>query len=506
MELSDAARMKAADSAAIKERGVDSLVLMETAASFVAEAAAERLGEEKRAVVFCGPGNNGGDGVAAARILAERYGASVRVFLVGNPEKVTPDCRAMVEKLPAAGLKLELFDPQDEALPALLKNADVIVDAIFGVGLNRELTGDPLEAVRRINDAGKPVVSADVASGVSADTGVILGEAVRAVCTVTFSKAKPGHFVEPGCVYTGELRIRDIGIPADLVKSSGCGVFAIHGEDLRLPARDRLSHKGDHGRVLIIGGCVGYTGAPTLSAKAALRAGAGLVYLGVPSDIYEITAVKNDEAMPYPLASDGEGGVSASALDAIGEKLVDSDVCVIGPGMGRTEEVLKLVRAVIARAQCPIVLDADALWAVSADPTILDRADGALVLTPHEGEFRRILGRPVKDRLEDARAFAKRHSCAVVLKGHRTICAFPDGRAFVVDAGNPGMATGGTGDVLAGVIGAMIGQFPAVRAIVTACWLHARAGDIAASALGEYALTAGDIIDCLHRAQKELRQ
>lgn len=497
MELSDARRMKAADETAIHERGVGSLELMETAARAVAAAAAEYL-RGGAAVVFCGAGNNGGDGVAAARILHAAHGAPVRVFLVGKREKMTDDTRAMERELLRAGVRIEDFSADSAEQKAAAETADVIVDALFGVGLNRELSGDALCAVRLINAAARPVVSADIPSGVAADTGRILGDAVRAQVTVTFSMAKPGHFIEPGCVCTGQLRVADIGIPSDLLAQSGCGVYAIHGDDLRLPARERLSHKGDHGKLLILGGSVPYTGAPTLCAGAAVRAGAGLVYLGVPADIYEITAVKNDEAMPFPLAGGEE------TLRTALERLSACDACVIGPGLGRGADTLPLVRQVLENASCPVAADADALWAISQEPSLLDGRNAPTVLTPHGGEFARLLGRPVGDRLTDALDYAKAHGCAVVLKGHRTICAFPDGKAFVIDAGNPGMAKGGTGDVLAGVIGALLGQLPFRRAVVTACWLHARAGDIAAERYGEYALKATDIIEHLYRAQNEI--
>ncbi|MGM9614360.1 MAG: NAD(P)H-hydrate dehydratase [Oscillospiraceae bacterium] len=493
MELAMAAGMKAADRTAIEERGIDSLLLMERAAGFVAEAAAEYCVADGPAVLFCGPGNNGGDGVAAARLLMER-GIPVRAFLVGAREKMTADTRAMERRLLETGGVLEDFRPADGMTAA--KEAGVIVDALFGVGLSRELTGDALAAVQLMNRASAPVIAADIASGVSADTGLVLGEAVRAACTVTFSMAKPGHFIEPGCVYCGELRVCDIGIPADVLKTAGCGIYAIHGEDLRLPARNRLSHKGDHGKLLILGGCAGYTGAPSLCARAAVRAGAGLVYIGVPEDIYAVTAVKNDEAMPF---------ARTDAL--VAERLSQSDVCVIGPGMGRSEDTLALTRYVLKNAGTrPVVADADALWALSQEPALLDATEAALVLTPHEGEFARLLGRSVHDRLHDALRFAETHDCAVVLKGHRTICAFPDGRAYVIDAGNPGMAKGGSGDVLAGIIGAMLGQLTGRRAVVTACWLHARSGDIAAGKFGEYALKAGDIIDTLFRAELEIME
>lgn len=494
MELSDAKRMKAADRVAIEERGIDSLLLMERAAGFVCEAAAELLGDGRRAAVFCGPGNNGGDGVAAARLLRAR-GAEVRVWLVGDRDRMTRDTRAMEERLTAAGGVLEDFSPEDPGIAAWTAEAGVIVDALFGVGLSRPLTGDALAAVRLINAAKAPVAAADIASGVSADTGRILGEAVRADITVTFSRGKPGHFVEPGCVMCGELRIADIGIPPDLVRESGCGVYAIHGEDLRLPVRERLSHKGDYGKLLILGGSVTYTGAPTMCARAAVRAGAGLVYLGVPEDIYEITAVKNDEAMPFPRAE-----------ESLAERLGQCGVCVIGPGMGRSDETRTLTARILRDFAGPVVADADALWALSREPELLNRAQVPAVITPHEGEFARLLGRPVEDRLGDALGFSREHGCVVVLKGHRTLCAFPDGKAYVIDAGNPGMAKGGSGDVLAGVIGAMLGQLPSRRAVVTACWLHARAGDIAATRLGEYAMRASDIIESLSRAEMEIME
>ena len=503
MELSDARRMKAADEAAIHGRGIPSLKLMETAAGHVARAAAELAGKRKSAVIFCGHGNNGGDGIAAARILMD-MGFSVRCLLVGSREKMTEDARSMERELQSAGGALEDFDPEDNALAHELKNSGVIVDALFGIGLKRPLEGEALAAVRAMNGAGRPIVAADIPSGVSADTGAVLGEAVKAACTVTFSMAKPGHFAEPGCIYCGELRVCDIGIPADILENAGCGVYAIHGEDLALPGRSPLSHKGDYGKLLIAAGSVGYTGAACLCARAAVRGGAGLVYLAVPADIYEIEAGKLDEAMVLPLAGNETGRFSREAIPALEEKLNGCDVCVIGPGLGRDEDTAAVAAAVLKAAGGPVVADADALWAIAGAPELLSQAAGPVVLTPHEGEFARLLGRPVEDRLTDALTYAAEHRCAVVLKGHRTICAFPDGKAYIIDAGNPGMATGGTGDVLAGLIGALLGQMPARRAVVTACWLHARAGDLAAEKLGQYALQAGDLIDFLPQAEMEI--
>lgn len=503
MELSDAKRIKAADEAAIRERGIPSLQLMDTAAAAVARAAEIRLGDNRSAVVFCGPGNNGGDGVAAARMLME-HGCAVRAFLVGDREKMTGDTQAMEQRLRDYGGSLEQFRVGDGQIEEAVKNAGVIVDALFGVGLSRPLQGDALAAVELMNGADAPVVSADIPCGVSADTGAVLGQAVRADCTVTFSMAKPGHFAEPGCVYRGELWIEDIGVPADLLQQAGCGVYAIHGEDLALPKRKKISHKGDYGKLLIAAGSVGYTGAAGLCAHGAVRAGAGLVYLGVPADIYEIAAVKNDEAMVFPLACSRRGRLNRDAVPVLSERLENCDVCVIGPGMGRDAETAAVVEAVLRRAEIPVVADADALWAIGQDLSLLKQTAAPVVLTPHEKEFARLLGRPVTDRLADAGNFARAYNCAVVLKGHRTVCAFPDGKQYIIDAGGPGMAKGGSGDVLAGVIGALLGQLPSRRAVVTACWLHARAGDLASEKYGEYAAKAGDIIDFLSEAEKQI--
>ncbi len=502
MELSDAKRMKAADRTAIQERGIPSLGLMETAAGHVARAAVELAGEGRTAAVFCGPGNNGGDGIAAARILMD-MGFSVRCFLVGSREKMTGDALVMEERLEAAGGALEDFVPEGEAAQAA-REAAVLVDAVFGIGLHRPLEGDARAAAELMNGARRPVVAVDIPSGVSADNGAVLGEAVRAARTVTFSMAKPGHFLEPGCVYRGALAVEDIGIPKDILEGAGCGLYAIHGEDLALPVRSPLTHKGDYGKLLILAGSTGYTGAAGLCARAAVRSGAGLVYLGVPADIYEIAAGKTEEAMAFPLRCNDQGRLSRNALGSIRERMEGCGVCVIGPGLGRDRDTAAVTAEVLSRAEGPVVADADALWAIGRELDMLERCAGPVVLTPHEGEFARLLGRPVEDRLADALSFSRTYGCALVLKGHRTVCAFPDGKAYMIDAGNPGMATGGSGDVLAGVIGALLGQLPPRRAVVTACWLHARAGDIAAERFGEYALKAGDIIDALPEAEKEI--
>ena len=492
MILSDAKRMKQADRAAIVDRGIGSLVLMERAAGLVAQTAA-KIARSKSAAVFCGPGNNGGDGVAAARLLMAE-GFAVRAYLVGEREKMTADTAEMEKRLTAAGGELRDFDPAAD-----FEEPGVIVDALFGVGLSRPLAGRALQAVQLINRSAAPVVSADIASGVSADDGCVPGTAVRADVTVTFSMAKPGHFIEPGCIYCGELVIGDIGIPDDLLREADGGVRAVTG--ISLPRRPRLSHKGDYGKLGILGGSVGYTGAPSLCARAALRAGAGLVWLGVPREIYEITAVKNDEAMPFPLSSE-EGRLSPQgAAEAVG-RLEGWDLVTAGPGLGRGEGTRALTEMLL-QSDKPLILDADGLWALSGMKQRLKNRRAVTVLTPHEGEFDRLWPERSGNRLADARAFAEEYGCILVLKGHRSLAAFPDGTVYVIAAGNPGMAKGGSGDVLAGVLGAMLGQFGPEQAVPAGLWLHARAGDLAAQALGEYAVTASDIIEKLAQAGME---
>jgi NAD(P)H-hydrate epimerase len=281
-------------------------------------------------------------------------------------------------------------------------------------------------------------------------------------------------------------------------------ITELRDELVRLPKRKAETHKGDYGRVLIVGGSVGYTGAPTLCARAAVRSGAGLVYLGVPETIYTVTAVKNDEAMPFPLPADGAGRLSPDALRAVAERLRGCDVCAAGPGLGKGEGTAALVRYLLEHWEKPLVLDADGLNMLARQTDVLKAHRGPVVLTPHDGEFRRLGGKLDGDRALCAADFAAEYGCILVLKGHRTLVAFPDGQVFRCSRGNPGMAKGGSGDVLTGVIAALLGQFPPEQAVPTAVQLHALAGDLCAAAQGEYAMTATDLIETLPAATKQL--
>ena len=496
MRIATASQMRELDRMTIQERGVPSTDLMERAAAALAQAALELAeGAPGRAVCFCGPGNNGGDGVACARLLLEA-GLEVRCVLVGRREKLTPDTRAMEARLAAAGGRLEPFAPDDADFASWCLEADVMVDAIFGIGLNSDVRGDALTAIHMMNTCDIPVVSADIPSGVETDTGRVLGAAVRADRTVTFTLPKAGHFVGKGGLCTGRLTVADIGIPAELVDGEDYPVRTVEAEDVSLPVRPRDAHKGDFGRVYILAGSVGYTGAPVLAAQAAVRSGAGLVTVGVPAPVWPVAAAKLDEAMPHPLPAGKEGQLSLDAGEAAFARLSACGVCLIGPGLGRGNSVSAVVRHLLPEIRIPVVLDADGINALEGHIDVLDGRKGLhTVLTPHDGEFA---------RLGAARAFAMEHGCCLVLKGHCTITAFPDGSAYLNTTGNPGMAKGGSGDVLAGLILSLLGQgLPARQAVPMAVWLHGAAGDLCAGEIGEYGMTPSDLIAALPRVIRQ---
>lgn len=273
-----------------------------------------------------------------------------------------------------------------------------------------------------------------------------------------------------------------------------------------LPRRRRDASKHDFGRLLIVAGSVGYTGAPTLASRAAVRGGAGLVYLGVPEAIYAVTAVKNDEAMPFPLKCGPDGLISPEALPELEERMAKCDALAVGPGLGRSAGVTALVGALLEASRVPTVLDADALWALSRAPELLERAACPLVLTPHAREFERLGGDLSAPREEATLRFAREHGCALVLKGRGTVCAFPDGECYVNPTGNPGMARGGSGDVLTGLMGALLCQLPFRRAVCAAVYLHGLAGDMCAAELGEYGMTPTDMIERLPQAMRSVTE
>lgn len=502
MKLITVEQARELDRIAIEERGVPSVWLMENAAAGlvlgVGEALKDRADRRSlRCAVFVGPGNNGGDGTAAARLL-KQAGFTVRIFLAGTRERMTVDHREMAHRFEALGGTVEAYDPADGDQRAFALGADIIVDALFGVGLRSPLREPAVSAVRLMNLSEAPVVSADLPSGVEADTGMILGAAVWAAVTVTFSFAKPGHFVGKGALRTGRLLVQDIGIPRDLIEAVDSPMETVETPDAVrwLPERPADGHKGTFGKNGIVGGSVGFTGAPVLASRGALRTGAGLVTILTPGEVYPIVAVKCDEAMVRPLGGSRDVLAFIKGCDAL----------LVGPGLGRSREAEELTMLLLREFDGPLVVDADSINALERHIDVLDGRRGKVtVLTPHDGEFAR-LGGDVSNgkRLNVARSFAMRYGCTLVLKGHNTITACPDGRLFVNTTGNAGMAKGGSGDVLAGMILSFLGQgMPPERAAAGAVCLHGRAGDLAARELGEYGMLPSDLIERIPCAIRE---
>ena len=512
MKLATAAQMRELDKQAIQERGIPSIDLMERAAEGVAKTALEFLPMRPgkcRAAVFCGAGNNGGDGIAAARMLFLK-GVRVRAFLVGNYEKMTPDALEETRRLSECGVELEPYAPDDLSQSSWARSSHVLIDAIFGVGLSREIAPDSVyaAAIQLMNECPGAVVAADIASGVEADSGRVLGFAVKADKTITFTFKKVGQTVGEGALLSGDVEVWEIGIPEDLQAQVICPVQTVERDYAKaaLPPRKADGHKGTFGKLLVVGGAVGYTGAPYLTASAAVRSGCGLVFLGVPQSIWEAEAVKCVSAMPFPLP-DKNGMLSYKALQNITEKLDACDVLALGPGLGRTVQTERLVWELLRRTEKPVVLDADGINALTGHIDVLDQRRGRVtILTPHDGEFARIGGDLSHgDRIRAAKEFAMAHGCVLVLKGHRTITATPEGNVLVNTTGNSGLAKGGSGDVLTGMIASLLAQGATpVQAAALGVWMHGRAGDLAAERRTEYAMTPADVIESLPEVFKEL--
>lgn len=508
MKIITVAQTREMERIALKERGISSTLLMERAASAVTEVVKKMVGarQSPRAVVFCGTGNNGGDGIGVAYMLLEA-GWHVDAYLVGKMDKMTPNSKEMESRLDAAGGHLHLFEIAQEEIQQQVAQAHVLVDALFGPGLNTPLHDQGEQAVLLMNSAIAPVVSVDIPSGIEADTGMVLGCAVEADYTVVLTRPKMGHYTGDGMVLSGEVEVVDIGMPEDLVAQAHSDAHVLQMSEVSLPKRVRNAYKRDFGHGYIVGGCVGYTGAPVFCARAAVRMGVGLVSVGVPVPAWPVVAGKLLESMCHPLPAGKDGKLSLEAVENIITRAEDVNVCLIGPGLGRGNGVFSVVRHLIRELDMPIIIDADGINALKDHIDVLEhRRENITILTPHDGEFARLLGRPVgEDRVAEAKAFAVEHSCYVVLKGYRTITALPDGRIFINATGNPGMATGGSGDALSGMILGLLAQgFPPEKAVPLAVLCHGRAGDLAAEELGEYSMTPSDLVTYLPQVLKSI--
>ncbi len=501
-------QMRKIDKCAIEEYGIPGILLMENAAGAVAaEAAAMMDGCEGRLVTaVAGRGNNGGDAFAAARLLHSR-GAYVRIYLIGEKDGISGDELLNMNILEGIGADICELKPENGSLERFsedLAASSLLLDGIFGTGLGRDVTGFTADVIGMMNSSGRPILSIDIPSGIDGTDGSIRGTCIKADTTVTFCMPKPGLLLNPGCEYTGRLVIAGIGIPSCAINSQDIRTWIIDRQMAAaiLPVRKLDSNKGDYGRALIITGSNGMTGSGCLASMAALRSGAGLVYTGVPGSLADVYGSKLTEPIVVPLEDAGGGCLSASCINSILEKIGKMDAVAIGPGLTVTEDVRKIVELVIESCKVPLILDADALNAISADPSVLKKLKTGAVVTPHPGEMARLSGIGIKDvqsdRIGTALKFALQYGVTVVLKGSRTVVAYPDGKVFINMTGNAGMATAGTGDVLTGVIAGIAAQgAEAGAAAVAGVYLHGLAGDAAAEYKGMHGIVAGDLVDIL---------
>jgi len=504
MRILNAAQMREADRFTIEEIGIPSLVLMENAGRQVVAAieAAYEARLNGRVAVLCGRGSNGGDGFVVARTLLQR-GIDTTVFVIGALAEVRGDAKTNLEILGRLGVTVvEIGDEQSWELHfSEIAQCSLIVDAIVGTGLKSALGGMMETVVADVNASSIPIVSIDLPSGLSADTPRILGDCIDASMTVTLAAPKLPLVLPPGEEHAGDVVIADIGIPHEVIDGvEGQRIELLTPEQLREIVEPRAadSHKGDFGRVTIVAGSRGKTGASHMAAMGALRSGAGLVTVATPASVLPIVASMAPEFMTEPLDESAEGTVSAKAIERLLE--LSHDVIACGPGLGRGPCVTEFVRALLDRATVPLVLDADAITVLADDPAgLVGREERDVIITPHPGEMARLIGSSIEEvqanRIDVATDFATTHRVYVVLKGHRTVIATPDGHIFINPTGNAGMATGGTGDVLTGMIAAWVGQLlDAEAACRLAVFLHGAAGDLAEAEEGQVAMTATDVI------------
>jgi NAD(P)H-hydrate epimerase len=502
MKLVTAKQMQAIDAEAIGNRGIPGLTLMENAGRGIAEHIRSLLiGDvtNKRFAIVCGKGNNGGDGFVIGRYV-HSWGAHVEFFLLGRVADLEGDAATNCKR--AADINLPIVEVSSEANLPDLSTYDMIVDAIFGTGFRGAVSGIASTCISRMNASGKTIVAVDSPSGLDSDSGLVSGECVRATHTATLALPKLGQFIYPGREYVGRLVVIDIGIPTEVIESASVSTYLITEQYVRdhLPRRFPTANKGSCGKLYVLAGSRGYTGAASMAAESALRSGVGLCYLGVPETLNPIFEIKLTEAITRPLPEVGKKQCLAlRGLGEIRKHLKDIDAAIIGPGLGTHHETKELVRRLISSLEMPSVIDADGLNAFQGASEEIAKSRAPLVLTPHPGELSRLIDHNTAEIAADRLGFAKtssaRFGCVVLLKGAPTFVADPSGRIFVNPTGNSGMATGGSGDVLSGIIGALLAQkLPPLDAACCGAYIHGLAGDLAADEHGQTAMLPTDMI------------
>jgi NAD(P)H-hydrate epimerase len=526
MKVVTAEEMRGIDRETIEGYGIPGVVLMERAGLAVASKIKEVIGR-KRVIVVSGGGNNGGDGLVVARHL-HNEGWDVKVFLTSRIEDLKGDALLQYKTAVKFGVDLRLIKELLTGHSSPITRHSIIVDALLGTGLSKKVTGTLAEVIRLLNISNMPTISVDIPSGISSDNGQVMGEAVNADYTVTFGLPKRGHLLHPGAMHTGRLFVENIGFPDRLLKTDKLHIELLEKKDVAIliPERQRYSHKGTYGHVLIVAGSKGKTGAALMAAKACLRSGAGLVTIGIPESLADTFQSRVTEEMTLFLPDKGDGILSEKASKTILAFLNEkADLLAIGPGIGVSIETEKLMKTLIKNSLKPILIDADGINSLKGEKEIFSRAKAPIILTPHPGEMARLLRQESgvrsqksvaagfslrdeveKDRINIAVSFAKETGTYLVFKGIPTIIAAPDGKAFINSTGNPGMATAGAGDVLTGMISGFLGQgITPIQASILGVFIHGIAGDIAAYEKGQYSMIAGDIIDKIPAAFYSLR-
>ena len=517
MKILDSKQMRNIDARATHEFGIPGILLMENAGAAAADAIEREYDDLDRMkiAVVCGKGNNGGDGFVAARHLFNR-GHEVLVVLLARHQDVEGDAQVNLRILTRLGIEI-LLAPDAAAWEAArveLASCDLAIDAILGTGLQGPVRGFLRQVIVELADLDLEVVSLDIPSGLSADTCQVPGEAIQADRTLAMGLPKIPHLLPPAELFCGELSILDISLPQAAIDAEHVALDLIEADAIRtlLPARSRTGQKGDFGRLLVVGGSRGMPGAAALAALGALRAGAGLVTVATGRAAQPLVHAHCAEAIVEPLPETEGGTLSRKGLPAVLKLAAGKDVVVIGPGLGRATDVIEVVRRAVEKVASPMVIDADGLNALAGDPDRLrGTSERPRILTPHPGEMARLIGKEVDDVLRDrvatARGFARKHHVYVVLKGYRSLVATPAGEVFVNPTGNPGMATAGTGDILSGMIAALVATARnPLDGILTAVYLHGLAGDLAAAHRGEMGMIASDLLEHLPEATEHLRR
>lgn len=513
MKILTASQMREIDRKTIEEIGIPGPVLMENAGLQVVGILRHELGLQAgdRVVVVAGKGNNGGDGLVVARHLFNQ-GIEVQVLLIGKKEEVKGDAALNLKVDLNIGVPLvEIADERTwKKHRGILKDVPVIIDALFGTGLSSPLQGLYATVVEDINRSGAFIVSVDIPSGLSSDTFEIIGPCVRADLTVALAAPKIAHVFPPAEEFVGELLVADISIPPNLLEDEALKLELVEIESLipYFQPRPRDTHKGTYGHLLILAGSFGKAGAAAMAGKAALKMGAGLVTVATAESCLPQIARFMPELMTEPLPETPDRTISEEALPRVLELLNGKDALLIGPGLSTEPSTARLVLNLLEKlkkTKIPVVIDADGLNILASSPASLKSLPEKTVLTPHPGEFSRLSGLGIKDvlknRLVAAPEFAVKHNLYLVLKGYRTLVVSPEGRVMINPTGNPGMASGGSGDVLAGMIASEIMQVPnLLQAVVNAVFVHGLSGDLAAEKIGERSLTATDLIRYLPAA------